>query len=138
MKKILIISILVLFLWLALCSCSKDKDTYIYVGKGQSWLATYSLIKIDSNYYDSLSIQYLFDENNSNNITEKVSPIEFCLKGNSLELSTSYPRDLEGVASLHTSTIYNSDALKITFDDYVELTIYWKDKKETFKLYLYK
>lgn len=136
MKKLLII--LMLFLLLTLSSYSKDNDTYIYVGNGQSWLATYSLIKIDSNYYDSLSIQYLFDDNNSSNITEKISPIEFCLKGNSIELSTSYPQVLRGVASLHTSTIYNSEAVKITFDDYVELTVYWNDTKETFKLHLYK
>lgn len=138
MKKIFSISLLILFLCLTLCSCSKDKDTYIYVGRGESWLATYSLIKIDSNYYDSLSIQYLFDENNIANPTEKISPIEFCLKGNSIELSTAYPHDLKGAATLHTGTIYNSETVIITFDAHVDLTISWQDKKETFKLHQYK
>ena len=138
MKKIFSISVLILLLILTLYSCSsKDKDTYIYVGKSQSWLATYSIIKVGTNYYDSLSIQYMFDDENSI-LTEKISPVEFHLKGNSTELSTSYPQDLKGVANLHTGTIYNSETILFTFDDYVELTICWKDKEETFKLSLYK
>ncbi len=31
-----------------------------------------------------------------------------------------------------------SEVVIFTFDDYVELTICWKDKEETFKLSLYK
>ena len=86
MKKV--ISILMLVLLLSLSGCYKDnkpqnKNTYFYFGQSNSWFATYSITKAKSSYYDSLSIQYLFDDNNKGQ-TEKIGPIEFQLVGNSM------------------------------------------------------
>lgn len=135
MRKVL--GILMIIALLPLSSCSNNKvdntDTYFYFGQSNSWLATYSITKVKSLYYDSLSIQYLFDVDNINK-TEKIGPIEYKLAGNSKETASSYPQELQGNANFHTGDIINADAFKITFNKEMELTIKWQDKSETIKL----
>lgn len=135
MKKIRILSFLVILLLYTMHSSSQDINTYFYAGKGHSWLATYSLIQVGSIYYDSLYIQYLFDPIEIPHQEERIGPIEYILAGNSLEMSSSYPQDLKGVASFHTASAYNSDIIRITFDENIELTISWKNNIENFKLF---
>lgn len=123
---------------LSLCGCSRnikveDKNTYFYFGQSKSWFATYSITKDKSSYYDSLSIQYLFDDNNKNQ-TEKIGPIEYQLTGNSMKSQSSSPQELQGVAYLHTGSRMNIDAVKITFDKDIELIVKWQGKNETVKL----
>jgi hypothetical protein len=123
---------------LALNGCSQNnkvdnKNTYFYYGQSKSWFATYSITKDKSSYYDSLSIQYLFDDN-SGNQTEKIGPIEYQLTGNSMKIQSSSPQELQGVAYFHTGSRMNIDAIKITFDKDIKLIIRWQGKNETIKL----
>ena len=107
---------------------------YFYTGQSTSWLATYSITKAKSSYYDSLSIQFLFDENNNESEREKIGPIEYVLNGNSMKMESSYPQELKGVANFHTGSRVNAEAFKITFDKELELTVKWKEKSEIIKL----
>lgn len=135
MKKLLSIFMIVIIVSLGGCSNNKDiekKDTYFYIGQSKSWLATYSVTKVNSSYYDSLSIQYLFDDNESE--TGKIGPIEYQLNGNSIKTQSSYPQELQGVANFHTGSSMNADVIKITFDKDVELNVKWQGKNETLKL----
>lgn len=114
-------------------SKAAKNDTYFYMGQGNSWLATYSIIKVKSSYYDSLSIQYLFDDN-AKSKEEKVGPIEYKLIGNSMELKSSYPQELHGVCNFHNGSKMNVDIFKVAFDNYVELIVKWQGKSEIIKL----
>jgi hypothetical protein len=137
MKKIL--GILMVVVLLSLSGCSKEnkaqnKDTYFYFGQSNSWFATYSITKAKSSYYDSLSIQYLFDVNESKSETGKIGPIEYLLNSNSIKTQSSYPQELQGVANFHTGSRMNAEVAKITFDKDIELTVKWQGKIETIKL----
>lgn len=135
MKKLLSILMIVIILSLGGCSNNKDiekKDTYYYIGQSKSWLATYSVTKVKSSYYDSLSIQYLFDDNESE--ATKIGPIEYQLNGNSIKTQSSYPQELQGVANFHTGNRMNADVIQITFGKDVELNVKWQGKNETVKL----
>ena len=137
MKKI--VSVLVIFLVISLAGCSEkseingNSDTYFYYGESSSWFATYTITEDKSSYYDSLTIQYLFDEDGDNQ-AGKIGPIEYQLTGNSIETKSTYPQELQGVANFHTGTRINADMFEITFDEEMELLVKWQDKDETVKL----
>ncbi|HZK34923.1 MAG TPA: hypothetical protein VFD33_06410, partial [Bacillota bacterium] len=40
------------------CSHNKKMTTDFYAGRGDKWLATYTIIKTNSMYYETLYIQY--------------------------------------------------------------------------------
>ncbi|MDP4193190.1 MAG: hypothetical protein Q8858_16615, partial [Bacteroidota bacterium] len=101
---------------------TENKDTYFYFGQSYSWFATYSITKVKASYYDSLSMQYLFDDN-SNDQTEKIGPIEYELIGNPMKIQSSYPQELQGFANFHTGSRMNISDIKITFDKDIELTV---------------
>lgn len=136
MKKLL--GILMIAVLLSMSSCISDnkyenKDTHFYFGQSNSWLAVYTITKVKSSYYDSLSIQYIFDDNN-NNQTEKIGPIEYELTGNSMKIGSSSPQELQGTANFHTGSRMNVNNVKVTFDKEIILTVKWQDKSETLKL----
>lgn len=136
MKKIL--GVIIMATLLSLYGCANDnkgenKDTYFYTGQGNSWLAAYSVIKAKSSFYDSLSIQYLFDEN-SKDETEKIGPIEYKLVGKQISLKSTYPQELQGVANFHVGSRMNANIFRISYDDEMELTIKWQGKSEVLKL----
>ncbi|MDF2539317.1 MAG: hypothetical protein K0S76_2338 [Herbinix sp.] len=135
MKRFKVSIIMMLMLMLFTVSCSKKKETYYYIGKGDYWLATYSITEVNHTYYDSLVIQYLVFRDETNE--ERIGPIEFVLKGNAMELSSTDPQDLKGVASLHTSAAYNAEVIKIKFEKSLILTVTWKDMQETIILNRY-
>lgn len=136
MKKI--VSVLMIFSLMALSGCyeksenNEISDTYFYNGESSSWFATYSITEDKSSYYDSLTIQYLFDEDGDDQTD--IGPIEYQLNGNSIETKSSYPQELQGVANFHTGTRMNADMFEITFDEEMELLVKWQDKNETIKL----
>jgi hypothetical protein len=137
MKKML--GVLMVVVLLALSGClnenkAQNKDTYFYFGQSNSWFATYSITKAKSSYYDSLSIQYLFDANEGKGETGKIGPIEYLLNGNSIIIQSAYPQELQGVANFHTGSRMNADVTKITFDKDIELIVKWQGKSETIKL----
>ena len=99
----------------------------------KTWLAIYTITKVKSSYYDSLSIQFLFDDNNKYP-TEKIGPIEYELTGNSMKIGSSSPQELQGVANFHTGSRMNADNVKVTFDKEIILTVKWQCKSETLKL----
>jgi len=113
---------------------TEDKNTYFYLGQSNSWLVIYSITKVESTYYDSLSIQYIFDDNSPSEKTQKIGPIEYQLNGNSMKAESSYPQELQGVGNFHTGSIMNADAIKITFDKEMDLSIQWQDNKESITL----
>lgn len=133
MKKILCFLIVVVLL--SLTGCSKEnKNTYFYFGQNDTWIATYSITKAKASYYDSLSIQYLFDINESKSQTQKIGPIEYLLKGNSMKEQSSYPQELQGIGNFHTGCRMNADITKIKFDKDIELTVKWQGRSEIIKL----
>lgn len=138
MKKLACVLMMVcITLLLASCSNKKnagnDINTYFYIGQSDSWLATYTITKVESYYYDLLTIQYIFHDKNENS-TEKIGPIEYQLVGKSKKSESSFPQELQGVGNFHTGSIINADAFKITFDDEMDLSIQWKDKNESIQL----
>lgn len=121
---------------LSLSGCTydnKSKGTDFYLGQGNSWIAIYSITKIESSYYDSLSIQYIFDDNSKNQI-EKIGPIEYELTGNSMKIESSSPQELQGAANFHVGSRMNAHYIKLSFEDNIELTVKWQGKSETIKL----
>lgn len=139
MKKIFLYVFVIVMLLLSLTGCSikkmtEDKNTYFYLGQSKSWLVTYSITKVESTYYDSLSIQYIFDNNSPSDKTQKIGPIEYQLNGNSMKIESTSPQELQGVGNFHTGSIMNSDAFKITFDKEMDLSIQWQDNEESIKL----
>lgn len=131
--------ILMVVLLLSFSGCSnknktQSNDTYFYFGQSNSWFATYTITKDKSSYYDSLTIQFLFDDNETKSETEKIGPIEYQLDGNSMKIESSYPQELQGVANFHTGSRTNADVIQISFDKIIELTVNWKGKSETIKL----
>lgn len=133
MKKVLSFLIVVVLLSLTGCS-NENKDTYFYFGQSNTWIATYSITKAKASYYDSLSIQYLFDNNESKSQTKKIGPIEYQLNGNSMKEQSSSPQELQGIGYFHTGCRMNADITKIKFDKDIELTVKWQGKNEIIKL----
>ena len=139
MKKVFLNILGITILLLSLMGCAnrkttEDNNTYFYIGQSNRWIATYSITKVKSTYYDSLSIQYIFDNNDPNEKNQKIGPIEYQLNGNSMKTESSFPQELQGVGSFHTGSIINADAFDITFDKKMELSIQWQDKKESIEL----
>lgn len=134
MKKAIWILMMVFIVSLVGCSNKKNTDdTYFYLGQSDSWLVTYTISKVESSYYNSLSIQYIFDENIDND-TEKIGPIEYQLKGNSMEIESSYPQELQGIGYFHVGSRMNADLFKVTFDKQIDLSIQWLEYNESIKL----
>ncbi len=136
MKKLFLFAFVIVMLLFILTGCSnkkvtEDKNTYFYLGQSNSWLVTYSITKVESTYYDSLFIQYIFEDNSPR---KKIGPIEYQLNGNSMKTESLYPQDLQGVGYFHTGSIMNADVIKITFDKEMDLSIHWQDNKESIKL----
>ncbi|MFT4146651.1 MAG: hypothetical protein QM644_19580 [Mobilitalea sp.] len=136
MKKLFLSVFLIAMLLLSLTSCAgkkmtNDKNTYFYLGQSNSWLVTYSITKVESTYYDSLSIQYIFDDEQLKEETQKIGPIEYQLNGNSIKAESSSPQELQGVGNFHTGSIMNADNIKVTFDKEIDLSIQWRDNEES-------
>lgn len=133
-KLILVVFVLTLILLPGCSKMNKSKDdSYFYVGHGDSWLATYSLVKIEDKYYDSLVIQHIMRETKDERL-EKIGPIEYELVTDYLIRSSSYPRELDGNAYLHTGSIMNEEIPKFPLGKTVELTVKWKGNEELITL----
>jgi len=132
MKKIAFIVLILSLMLYGGCSEESEaemKDTYFYSGQSGSWLATYSVSQIISMYYNSLTIQYLFDDESIRN-PEEIGPIEYKLDGGSWELSGSSPQGLQGVGSVNTGSIVNADMFEFNVRKKLSLTVKWKDNVE--------
>ncbi len=82
MKKTAGIMLIVMALVLGGCTRSsglKNRDITFYAGQGETWMATYSISNVDSIYYDSLTIQHIFDEKERD--APSFGPIEYELTG---------------------------------------------------------
>jgi hypothetical protein len=92
----------------------------IYYGKGDNWLATCSLFMVNTSLFESIYIQYIGENSDS-----EVGPIEYELVGSEYKSSSSYPQELQGVGSFQVSTKFNTDlfSLKPTGDGTYKLTI---------------
>ena len=133
MKKRLEVFLILMMLIFTSCSMhSKEKDAYFYLGKSNTWLVTYSVTKVASSYYDSLSIQYIFDNNEDN--LDKIGPIEYQLSDSSRSLVSSFPQQLQGIGYFHAGSRMNADIFKITFDKEMVFAIQWQGNTEKFKL----
>lgn len=113
---------------------AENKDTYFYSGQSDSWLATYSVAKAKSSSYNTLTIQYLFDEEISQSEEGKIGPIEYQLVTDSMKMESSSPQELQGVGHFHTGSRMNADIFDLTFDEAVHLSVNWQGKTETLKL----
>ena len=132
MKKI-INAFILLFVIMLLSGCSKEKNTYYYIGQSDSWIATFSMIKVDSCFYNSVTIQSIIDTSHTEKI-KILGPIEYQLNSTSMKIESSYPQELQGVGSFLTSNIMNADSFDITFDKEIDWSIQWNDKEENIKL----
>lgn len=107
-------------------------DEVVYYGKGEEWLATYSIFKVKNSLFDSIYIQ-----NIGGNREAKIGPIEYQLVGGEgFKFESQYPQELQGVRSFHTSSEANADVVTIkpTTDDVFKLTIKYNGKIETLTL----
>lgn len=132
MKKTIMVMVFGIIVLLSGCSSDermKDGTTF-YVGKGESWLATYSISKIEETYYESFTIQYLF----GNEGIMEVGPIGFELVTSNGTWESSDLQVLQGVGSFHTSSISNADMIQLELDQELDLTIRWEDRTESMKL----
>ena len=132
MKKNIIIMGLGIIVLLSGCSSDgrMEDGTTFYVGKSESWLATYSISKIEETYYESFTFQYLF----GNEGTMDIGAIEFELVTSNGTWESSDLQVLQGVGSFHTSSISNADIIQLELDQEIDLTIKWKDQTEIMKL----
>lgn len=128
MKKLwILLAVLVLCIMGYVIFNKTEGDVY-YLGVGDSWLATYSVNKVNNSYYDSLSIQYIYDECSSE--PEVVSPIEYTLVGNSSTKESSFPQELQGILNFHVASRINADFFETNFDNQMQLTVKWQGKEE--------
>ncbi|MBB6638202.1 hypothetical protein [Cohnella thailandensis] len=101
---------------LLLTACNDKSETQneaVYLGKGEEWLATYSLFKVNHSWFDSLYIQNIGEDRGS-----KIGPIEYRLiGGEGFEMASQYPLELQGVRSLHVSSEMNADFFTIHPND---------------------
>lgn len=111
----------------------KEKsDEVVYYGKGEEWLATFSIFKVKNSLFDSIYIQ-----NIGGNREAKIGLIEYQLVGGEgFKFESQYPQELQGVRSFYTSSEANADVVTIkpTTDDVFKLTIKYSGKIETLTL----
>ena len=114
------------------CSSNEEsiEETTFYVGQSESWLMTYSISKIEFTNYESLTLQYLC----GNDGIDEVGPIEYELVTHNGTWESSYPQDLQGVASFHTSSVSNADFIQMKLEQEMDLTVKWDGKIESIKL----
>lgn len=110
----------------------KDEIDIAYMGRGDKWLATYTITKVKDSYYKSLYIQYIADINKitKNNGNQDIGPIEYELNGSTMVLSSSYPQELKGIGNFHTAIVTSSKLTSFRVDDVIELEVKWQDKSE--------
>ncbi|MFD4707214.1 hypothetical protein ACFWM3_20425 [Gottfriedia sp. NPDC058432] len=119
---------------LCIAGCTKEEKpkknnipkSTLYFGEGKYWFGTYTISKVDSMYYDSLTIQYINDGMHS-----KIGNIEYELKTDNQKLESSFPRPLSGYDYFHISTGLNAELIEKGLPKKATLQIQWKDKKET-------
>jgi len=142
-KPLIIISSMTLILFAAvlmLISTSSGKGAeetalnHFYSGQGDSWLATYSVTRANSSIYSTLTIQYLFDQDEMQNEAEKIGPIEYQLKLSDMKIESSFPQELRSLGSLHIVSRMNADFFSPTSGDSAELTVSWQGKTEKLQL----
>lgn len=121
------ISVLIVF---ALGGCSKREDIIVYTGYGESWLATYSSSLIEDTVYDSLMIQYLYGHES----LDEVLTLDYRLEGGSFTISSSFPQNLQGNGSFHTTTRFSAESFEQMEDKKVQLTIEWNGEREVIDL----
>lgn len=133
------ITIIIMVFILVISGCAKQEESpqnkvpneMIYYGKGENWLATYSLFMVDKSLFESIYIQYIGGDRDS-----KIGPIEYELVGSEYKSSSSYPQELQGVRSFQVSSEFNADlfSLKPTPDGTYKITIKSKLKTEVLSL----
>lgn len=144
MKKLILIAsslalvciaaVVVMFSLYSNRSMDQNKDTYFYSGQSESWLATYSVTKAKSSYYNLLTIQYLFDPDEIGSETEKIGPIEYQLELSTMNIESSSPQELQGIGTLNTGNRINADFFHLASEETGKLTIDWQGKTETLDL----
>lgn len=112
----------------------KEKESaneVVYFGKGEAWLATFSVFQVNQSLFDSLYIQYI-----GGNREEKIGPIEYSLAGDGFKSESQYPQELQGVRSFQVSTEANADifSFKPNEDGVYTLTVKYKGGTETLTL----
>ncbi|WP_217591939.1 hypothetical protein [Cohnella sp. GbtcB17] len=139
MRNLTMLSV-VLFMFLLLSACTSKEaehnlndqpDEVVYYGKGEEWLATFSIFKVNHLLFDSIYIQNIGEDRGAK------GPIEYKLVGgDGFKFESQYPQELQGVRSFHTSSESNSDivSIKPTADGVFELTIEFNGKTENLKL----
>ncbi|WP_090108776.1 hypothetical protein [Cohnella sp. OV330] len=136
--RILLFLVLSFQLFLSACTSKEaDNDTkeqsdeVVYYGKGEEWLATFSIFKVNRSMFDSIYIQNIGENRGAK------GSIEYQLVGgDGFKFESQYPQELRGVRSFHTSSEFNSDVISIkpTADGVFELTIKYNGKMEKLKL----
>ncbi|MCR8643231.1 hypothetical protein NV379_11220 [Paenibacillus sp. N1-5-1-14] len=109
----------------------QDSTSFVYMDQQGEWLATYSVFKVKTSYFESLYLQYIGEDRGA-----KIGPIEYKLVGEGMEWASQYPQDLQGVRSFHTSSEINADILphKPTKDSNFKLEIKYQGKSANFTL----
>ncbi|RIX59226.1 hypothetical protein D3P08_03460 [Paenibacillus nanensis] len=112
-------------------SMKENEQGTVYFGKGEVWLATYSVFKVNNSLFDSLYIQYI-----GKNRDESIGPIEYSLVGDGFKFESQYSQELKGVRSFHTSSEANADIFSFepNKDGVFTLTIKYSGKTETLHL----
>lgn len=109
-----------------------NTDEVVYFGKGEEWLATYSVFKVNNSLFDSIYIHNIGGDRES-----KVGPIEYKLVGgDGYKSESQYPQELQGVRSFQTSSEANADffSFKPNKDGVFTLTIKYNGKIEALTL----
>lgn len=138
-KKFLIISVIMILLFVVIWKLreSNYKDTYFYYGQGDTWMATYTVSEINSTYYETIYIQYLYDSDISERQLEKISKeigaIEYRLIGNSQEISSAFPQELNVYLNYQHAKFIKVDQEYKT-ERTMNITINWQDKEENITL----
>lgn len=137
--RILLSLVLSTLLFLSGCANKENEITYkespneiIYFGKTEEWLATYSVFKVRNSSFDSIYIQNIGEDRET-----KKGPIEYLLVGGEgYRSESSFPQELQGVRSFHTSSEVNSDVFSImpNNDGVFTLTIKYNGKTEIITL----
>lgn len=131
MKKM--IFVFLIFALLCTVGCKKEEKSKegshskstLYFGEGKDWFSTYTVTKVDSIYYNSLTIQHINDGMHS-----KIGNIEYVLKTDIQTLESSFPRPLSGYDYFHISNGINAEIIGKGLPKKATLEIKWQDKKE--------
>lgn len=132
MKKMIFVFLLLSSL--CIVGCTKEEKpkedniprSTLYFGEGKYWFGTYTVSKVDSMYYNSLTIQHIKDGMHS-----KIGNIEYVLKTDNQTLESSFPNPLSGYDYFHISNELNAELIEKGLPKKATLQIKWKDKKET-------